>query len=586
MTLAIPYVRFSTPKQERGDSKERQLETCLAYIEQNGWEAQPALMDLGLSAYKGDHLHSGALGKFTRQVIEGEIPEGTILVVEQLDRLSRQGHRKALRWMEDMTERGIRIAVVGQNRIYDNASLTANLIETLEVLITGKAAHDYSVRLSERVGSAWRKKIERTQDGVMLSRSCPGWLEPVGQGQGEDGTSFRVIEERAATVRQIYLWSADGYGIQKIAHMLNSNPAFAAWGRSGNGWSMTHILRLLENSTPEGDYVPYMNNRKKDDGERVIGYYPRIVDADLVARARAALKSRKGTGSNRTTRATYNNLFAGLMRCGKCGGRVVMRRGPLLSHMKTGSGGIIRRHPGYLGCEVQWQGRGCEGVGMFRYLDFEQAALDAVLPLAMDEQFFRQPQLALKINAEFAEAEKALADLIARRETLIGLLERTSDPAPLLARYEALASQVRTADELKTRLGGELAKARGTVSTAEQVATARKMREAIMSEDESLRQAARLKVGQAMKAAIKGIIFINENEERDAKGRLTKDGKIVRLSMVGDLQHFVFDGKGKRLAATDLYELFEGRDKFYDFLTDPAETKRVEAVLRRKRTRA
>ena len=49
MTAAIPYVRFSTPKQEKGDSKERQLETCLSFIEQKGWIAQPALMDLGLS---------------------------------------------------------------------------------------------------------------------------------------------------------------------------------------------------------------------------------------------------------------------------------------------------------------------------------------------------------------------------------------------------------------------------------------------------------------------------------------------------------------------------------------------------------
>ncbi len=581
MTPAIPYIRFSTPKQERGDSKERQLETCLNYIEQNDWAAQPPLMDLGLSAYKGDHLHSGALGKFTRQVIDGDIPEGTVLVVEQLDRLSRQGHRKALRWLEDMTERGVKIAVVGQNRVYDHASLNANLIETLEVLITGKAAHDYSVRLSERVGSAWRKKIERTQQGVMLSRTCPGWLEPVEQGRGEQGTSFRVNEVRAQTVRQIYQWSADGYGVQKMMHMLNSNPDTQSWGRSGDGWAMTHILRLLENPAPEGDYIPYLNNPKKENGQRVVGYYPRIVAADLVARARAALKCRRGTGSTKTTRATYNNLFTGLMQCGNCGGKVVMRRGPLMEAQHRPNGGVTQKHPGYLSCESSWKGTGCKGVGMFRYMDFEQSALDAVLPLAMDEKFFRQPQIAIQMTAAFADAEKTLQDLVARRDNLIGLLERTADPAPLLTRYDALAAEVRQAEATKAQAEVELARARGAVSPAEQIAAARKMRDAVLSQDAEERQAARLKVAQAMKSVIRTILFVNGNEERDAKGRLTKDGKLVRVSLVGDLQHLVFDGRGKLFANTNLYDLFEGRDRQYDVLTDPKETRTVEDVIGR-----
>lgn len=577
MTAAIPYVRFSTPKQEKGDSKERQLETCLSFIEQKGWIAQPALMDLGLSAYKGDHLHSGALGKFTRQVIDGEIPEGTILVVEQLDRLSRQGHRKALRWLEDMTERGIKIAVVGQNRVYDHASLSSNLIETLEVLITGKAAHDYSVRLSERVGSAWKKKIERTQDGVLLSRSCPGWLEPVADGTGDDGTAFRIIESRALAVRQIYQWSVEGYGIQKITHMLNDNPAFKAWGRSGGGWAQTHILRLLENPAPEGDYVPYLNNRKKENGERVIGYYPRIVDADLVARARAALKSRKGTGSTKTDRAVYRNLFAGIGKCAKCGGRMAMRRGPLIVAGKV-------KHPGYLSCETQWLGRGCEGVGMIRYLDFETAAVREVLHLAMDEQFFRQPQLAIQMSAEFAEAEKALQDLIERRDNIMNLMERSSDPEPLLMRYEALATEVRRAEEAKSKAETELTKARGQVSTAEQIAAARAMSDAILSDDVTEREQARMKVAQAMKAAITDLVFDNKSDELDAKGRRVRGGKEIELST--PLVTFFFDGQGNSLDPIDFTDFWDEKDDdFVSLITrhkDPALLNKMSQRRRNK----
>lgn len=555
MTAAIPYVRFSTPKQEKGDSKDRQLGVCLDYIEKQGWTALPPMMDLGLSAYKGDHLHTGSLGKFTRQVIDGEIPDGTVLVVEQLDRLSRQGHRKALRWLEDMTERGIKIAVVGQNRVYDHASLSANLIETLEVLITGKAAHDYSVRLSERVGSAWKKKIENAQSGELLTRTCPGWLEPVEPGHGDDGTAFRVIPNRADIIKSIYQMSADGLGLHRMVKRLNSDKA-ENWGRHGmadSKWTMIQVNRLLHSPTPEGDYVPYLNNRKKENGERVVGYYPRIVDAALVAQAREAYVSRQRTGSpNDTARPTFNNLFAGLMTCSKCKGRVVMRRGPLMES------GTVRKHPGYLSCENAWQGRGCEGVGMFRYLDLEQSIMRDVLHLSLDDAAFRQPQEVIAKGAAVAEATKALDEARDSQQRLVMLLEKVSDPAPLLARYEALGTSIREGEDALAVLHRELDVARGRVPEAQVLAAARDLSDAIMSMDAEVRIPARLKVAQAMKSAIRDIRFENDNTQLDAKGRLTKKGKSVTVST--QLVHFTYDGNGKLLDKVSFHELYDEND--------------------------
>lgn len=338
---------------------------------------------------------------------------------------------------------------------------------------------------------------------------------------------------------------------------------------------MTHVLRMLENPAPEGDYVPYLHNRKKDNGERAVGYYPRIVDADLVARARAALKARKGTGASPTSRSTYNNIFAGLMRCGKCGGRVAMRRGPLITNGNV-------KHPGYLGCEVAWQGRGCEGIGMFRYLDFETAAIEYVLPLAMDEQFFRQPQLAVQMSAQFAEAEKTLKDLLQRRENVMGHMERVSDPTPFLARYEELAGQVTDAERHKRQVEAELAKARGTVSNAEQIAAAQEMKSAILADDPETRLAARLKVQQAMKASVKTIVLRNSNKERDAKGRLTKDGKSILVTMQHDIHFLWFDGRGNLVKEDGFFDEFEARDRSFDVLSDPAELAGVTKMARRK----
>jgi hypothetical protein len=48
-----------------------------------------SLRDEGLSTYHQKHVTQGALGTFLRAVEDGRIPDGSVLIVEDLDRLSR-----------------------------------------------------------------------------------------------------------------------------------------------------------------------------------------------------------------------------------------------------------------------------------------------------------------------------------------------------------------------------------------------------------------------------------------------------------------------------------------------------------------
>ncbi len=120
MTNAYIYCRFSTPKQEGGDTLERQIRDCSAFCGRKGWDVTEVIIDKGRSAWKGDHL-KGHLGAFADRVRAGEIPQGSVLVVEKLDRLSRQGHRVALRWIEDLCDVGLRVATVDGGKLYDAA---------------------------------------------------------------------------------------------------------------------------------------------------------------------------------------------------------------------------------------------------------------------------------------------------------------------------------------------------------------------------------------------------------------------------------------------------------------------------------
>ena len=88
---AYSYIRFSRPEQLRGDSLRRQLEASKQYAEENGYELNESqtFKDLGKSAYSGTHKRSGELRDFLEMIEKGSIPKGSILIVESLDRLSR-----------------------------------------------------------------------------------------------------------------------------------------------------------------------------------------------------------------------------------------------------------------------------------------------------------------------------------------------------------------------------------------------------------------------------------------------------------------------------------------------------------------
>src|ERR1700739_3168974 len=84
------YARWSTPEQARGDTLRRQLEMSREYAAEQGLELDETFRDPGVSAYRGKNRHEGALANFIAQIDSGKIERGSFLLVESLDRLSRE----------------------------------------------------------------------------------------------------------------------------------------------------------------------------------------------------------------------------------------------------------------------------------------------------------------------------------------------------------------------------------------------------------------------------------------------------------------------------------------------------------------
>src|SRR6478672_7903986 len=83
---------MSTDLQLKGDSRRRQLEASQAYADAHELDlaSDAQLEDIGISAYKGANAKEGALGQFLSAVKAGSIARGSFLIVESLDRLSRE----------------------------------------------------------------------------------------------------------------------------------------------------------------------------------------------------------------------------------------------------------------------------------------------------------------------------------------------------------------------------------------------------------------------------------------------------------------------------------------------------------------
>lgn len=316
--LAFSYVRFSTPEQQRGDSYRRQSDAARLYAEREGLDLDDrAYTDLGVSAYRGKNAKEGALRAFVDAVEAGDIPRGSVLLVESMDRLSRSIPRKAVRLLEEICEAGIVVVTLDDSQRYDVERLNREPTCFLIAYLVAIRANEESARKGQRVGEAWAAKRRRA-DSEKLTAICPQWLS-----LDADRKGFTVIEDRAEIVRRIYQQFLDGAGQEAIARQLNLD-GVSTFGR-GDHWHKSTVAKILRNNAVAGYYQPHRmaddgtgKRVRLPDGNPVEGYYPAVVSHEVYAAVQGRLDGTRAT--YRREGQTITNPLAGLARCGDCGG--------------------------------------------------------------------------------------------------------------------------------------------------------------------------------------------------------------------------------------------------------------------------
>ncbi len=371
-TLAYSYLRFSDPSQADGDSIRRQTALRDGWLKRNPGvrlDTSLTLADPGVSGFRGEHRTNAkhALTSFLDLVERERIPKGSYLLIENMDRLSREKPVVGVNLLTGLLLAGIRVVQLAPDEI--ELTEDSDLFALLRGQMSQARGHDESKTKSGRNGDACKAKREAARDGRKqpprrkdgrvtdsITNRLPAWVE-------DRNGKLVEIPERAEVVRRIFELSGDGFGLYATMKILTNEgvPPFGQlltaqqveqhrktraevgepldpeeekalkglgrWAsrkhRTLNDkrvrvwkavhWSIAYLDLILKDRRALGEYQPRLQGATKGEpaGDPIPDYYPRVVSEEMWLRARLGAQ-----GRHRKPGRTGNvvNVFQGLLR--------------------------------------------------------------------------------------------------------------------------------------------------------------------------------------------------------------------------------------------------------------------------------
>jgi site-specific DNA recombinase len=326
MKVAL-YARYSSDNQ-RDASIEDQLRVCRLHAEKQGWTVVDSYTDRAIS---GASLLRPGIQELISDAMRGKF---VVVLAEAMDRLSRDQEDIA-GLFKRMAFGGVRIVTLSEG---DVTHLHVGLKGTMNAL--------FLKDLADKTRRGLRGRVEDGKSGGGL---CFGY-DVVKQfaSNGEPIRGDRTInEEEAAIVRRIFADYIAGKSSRTIAFELNKQgvpgPQGAEWGPSTIHGNPKRGVGILNNELYVGRLIwnrlCYLKDpdtgkrvsRLNPESEWVIQKVPemRIVDQEVwdavKARQQSLAYETSEPGENALNeRRRPKHLFAGLVKCGCCGGGYTM----------------------------------------------------------------------------------------------------------------------------------------------------------------------------------------------------------------------------------------------------------------------
>lgn len=293
MAVAYSYIRFSSKAQADGDSLRRQLTRTKEWCRQNNVElSDKNFQDLGISAFKEKTRPS--LDDLFEAIQTGSIQPDDYIILENLDRLSRQGIDHTQEMLRQILRSGVNVVDL-TNGLELNRNSLNDLVSVIRIAIAADLAYQESKKKSERVLAAKAQQRKLAREGKVINKRLPFWL-----GKSEDNTQY-VFNERVQAVREIVELRKKGVGFHKIAMHLNERyPPLES-----KFWSDVTIRETVKHRSLYGSMVD-------KDGE-IENALPPVIDfTEWLAIQPQATSSAGGY--------TKHNHLSRLVKCDVCGG--------------------------------------------------------------------------------------------------------------------------------------------------------------------------------------------------------------------------------------------------------------------------
>ncbi len=497
--FAIIYARFSSAEQSKGYSLERQQTLGAEFAAEQGWVVEKSISDEGRSAFHGaNRLEGSELHQFELEARNG-LHRGKVLVVENIDRLSRQGAKAAAQLIWSINECGIDVATFHDGHIY-RAGSESEMIDLFKVIILAQQAHDESDKKSKRTAASWRSRLDRIAAGEkdIPMPNVPLWIDRV------DG-KYVLNEHRAKVLNEIYDLYVNGVGIHRIVTVLNERDE-PSWTppeqrRGNNGWFYSYIYRLLTKRTVLGEYTTL-------DGKTISSdFYPQAVTAEKWNRAQAALVMRKGN-QKRDKKFTNRNLLQGIVVCEKCGGGAHFGHttDTVQKYTKVSGEVVNYRRKTYrkMRCDRARRKHGCDNGTILNYDVIEWTVLQEMLPKLIDRQLPDEP--LTQARERLAEAERHRDGNQIKLNNLIEALEEGGSKS-IVQRVTALEAEVEAQTQAVEDARRALAVQQSLPSSHDDSALIEDLKNEITSEDDAIRTYARGRVNMALRRLIKRIVI-------------------------------------------------------------------------------
>ena len=410
MVKAYSYIRFSTPEQRKGNSFERQVEAARRYCQERNFELLDELLDDGISSYRGQNRIKGKMGVFLRMVEQGKIERGTRLIIENLDRFSREPAMKAIASLSKLLDAGIHVVLLESNREINPES--PDDLDAVVTFMEMTRSHGESKRKQQLSGDNWRRKKNKAQESVLTKR-VPMWLEVEGDGKNKP-LVIKAVPERAAAVKRIFELAAKGNGGFAITRILNKEkaPLFNETKRASKFWNVSYVKKILKNVAVFGRYVPHtkINGKRTAEGEPVENYYPAVISKEAFFAVQSHRSERVNKGGR--DKATGKSLFSGMVYCPICD--------VPMAYKDKGDGNV------YYVCRKAEHGADCQ------YLSIHYKELEARVLARVPDLFGYQDEAPIQ-NA--SEIEKIRSQIHEKNQIISNLtkaLEIGGEPIPEL----------------------------------------------------------------------------------------------------------------------------------------------------------